>query len=873
MISTTDNKKMFNGSGTTGPFTFDFRFFYNTEIHVVKTSTSGVDTELTENVGYTLSGAGSYSGGSVTISSALASGEKLTIYRDVALVQPVDLRNKGAFFAEIHEDVFDRMTMVGQQLQEQIDRCAKIPITDSTDAAQLVSDIISLSANMDSIEAVLDNSANINIVADNIEAIKDLSDGVEQAQIISDNIEIINVVASDLQGDTSGASDLGYIADGLEPNGTDPFSSITITATNIADIQSVAENMEDVSNFGSVYQGGKESDPTVRNDGTALEVGDMYFNTTVPEMRIYSANGWRSGFSGTTEIDTFSGNGSTTAFTLTSTPSDANNVSIYISGVKQAASTYSISGTTLTFSTAPPSGTGNIEVVSYVPLLGVVSGIDGASAYEIAVADGFVGTESEWLASLKGEQGDTGAKGDKGDKGDTGATGATGAQGIQGIQGVKGDKGDKGDTGSTGATGATGPQGATGATGPAGADGTSITSVTSSKTGKTTTVTIDGDFEDAPYEFNISDGADGEGAGDMLKSTYDTDGDGVVDAAESVPWTGVTGKPTLGTAAAQDTTAFATAAQGTKADSALQPAAIGVSVQGYNANTVVDASYVHTDNNFTSTLKTKLDGIASGADVNVNADWNASSGDAQILNKPALATVATSGSYNDLTNKPPASSGSSLQAVASGTLFNGATVIINADGTVSVVSSSTESATDSQGTAVTFNSASTSYISSCYDSTAGKVVIAYKDGGNSNYGTAVVGTVSGTSISFGSEITFNNGSGDTFSYCCSIGSGKVVIPYKDSGNTYGRAIVKQVGYTKTVTNLTSENFIGFSDAAYTNGQTATIQIVGAVDDAQSGLTAGQSYYVQTNGTLSQTPATPSVFAGTAVAANKIIVKG
>ena len=97
-----------------------------------------------------------------------------------------------------------------------------------------------------------------------------------------------------------------------------------------------------------------------------------------------------------------------------------------------------------------------------------------------------------------------------------------------------------------------------------------------------------------------------------------------------------------------------------------------------DSNFVSDASYVHTDNNFTSALKTKLDGIAAGAEVNVqanwtqadtsaddyiknkptipaaqvNSDWNASSGVAQILNKPNLATVATSGSYNDLSNKP-----------------------------------------------------------------------------------------------------------------------------------------------------------------------------------------------------------------------------
>lgn len=56
---------------------------------------------------------------------------------------------------------------------------------------------------------------------------------------------------------------------------------------------------------------------------------------------------------------------------------------------------------------------------------------------------------------------------------------------------------------------------------------------------------------------------------------------------------------------------------------------------------MADASYVHTDNNFTTTLKNKLDGIAAGAEVNVNPDWNASSGDAQILNKPTAVSAFT----------------------------------------------------------------------------------------------------------------------------------------------------------------------------------------------------------------------------------------
>lgn len=60
-----------------------------------------------------------------------------------------------------------------------------------------------------------------------------------------------------------------------------------------------------------------------------------------------------------------------------------------------------------------------------------------------------------------------------------------------------------------------------------------------------------------------------------------------------------------------------------------------------DSNFVSDASYVHTDNNFTTTLKNKLDGIASGAEVNVQADWNVTTttSDAYIKNKPTIPTL------------------------------------------------------------------------------------------------------------------------------------------------------------------------------------------------------------------------------------------
>jgi hypothetical protein len=103
----------------------------------------------------------------------------------------------------------------------------------------------------------------------------------------------------------------------------------------------------------------------------------------------------------------------------------------------------------------------------------------------------------------------------------------------------------------------------------------------------------------------------------------------------------------------------------------LDSADIGVIVQGYNANTVIDASYVHTDNNYTSTEKSKLAGIAAGAEVNVNADWNAVSGDAQILNKPTLGTAAATASTDYATAAQGTKADSALQPAAIGTTVQG----------------------------------------------------------------------------------------------------------------------------------------------------------------------------------------------------------
>ncbi len=177
-----------------------------------------------------------------------------------------------------------------------------------------------------------------------------------------------------------------------------------------------------------------------------------------------------------------SGNDSTTAYTLDFAPASGAAVDAYINGLRQQHNTFTVVGDLLTFNEPPPAGVDNIEFVVNV-------------------------------------------------------TTAVGTQGPQG---------DPGPQGAPGPAGVAGPAGADGVDG---ADGRGIVSVIrtagTGAAGTTDTYTIT--YTDATTStFFVYNGADGLGSGDMLKSVYDADNDGKVDAAEvadAAPWAGITGKP------------------------------------------------------------------------------------------------------------------------------------------------------------------------------------------------------------------------------------------------------------------------------------------------------------------------------------------
>jgi hypothetical protein len=148
------------------------------------------------------------------------------------------------------------------------------------------------------------------------------------------------------------------------------------------------------------------------------------------------------------------------------------------------------------------------------------------------------------------------------------------------------------------------------------------------------------------------------------------------------------------------------------------------------------------------------------------------------------------------------------------------------------------------GTPVVFNSASTYYTSAVYDPTNNKVVIAYRNIGNSSYGTSVVGTVSGTSISFGAAAVFESAQSNYISATYDSTNNKVVIAYQDSGNSgYGTGIVFTVGSSNNT------SFIGITAEAISSAATGPVNVYGGINAVQTGLTIASDYYVQTDGSI------------------------
>jgi hypothetical protein len=317
----------FVGNGTASTFAFTFKVFQASDLEVVQLNVATtIETILVINSDYTVSlnaDQNSNPGGSITLTAgALASGFNLVITSDIENLQPTDIVNQGGFYPDVIEDALDRATIQIQQLQEAVDRSAKLPITSSADADALVADIVALAndqanidlvaANIGDINTVADDIANVNTVATEIADINTVAANIADVTTTADNIAAIIAApteASNAAASAATATTQAGIATTQAGIATTQAGIATTQAGNAASSASAAAASESSAaasaaaaaasydNFDDRYLGSKSTAPTVDNDGNPLVVGALYYNdgTSVPAdkgMYVYDGAVW-----------------------------------------------------------------------------------------------------------------------------------------------------------------------------------------------------------------------------------------------------------------------------------------------------------------------------------------------------------------------------------------------------------------------------------------------------------------------------------------------------------------------------------------------------------------------------------------------------
>jgi len=317
-VSTTSNKVSFSANGSTTVFAYNFKIFADADLTVIIRSSTGTETTKTLTTHYTVSGAGSSSGGNVTFTSGNtpANGETVVIQRKLTLTQGTDYVANDPFPAESHEDALDRLTFITQQIQEEVDRSIKASVTNTITSTEFT---ISATDRANKIFAF--DSAGDLAVTQEIGTFRGnwaASTAYNQRDLVKDtstnNIFFVNTAhtSSGAQPLTSNANSAKYdlIVDvatatsaqtAAASSASSASSSASTATTKAAEAATSAGTANTHKNdaetaktaaetalttFQGQYHGAASSDPS-----SNLDTGDLYFNPS-SGMKVYTGSAW-----------------------------------------------------------------------------------------------------------------------------------------------------------------------------------------------------------------------------------------------------------------------------------------------------------------------------------------------------------------------------------------------------------------------------------------------------------------------------------------------------------------------------------------------------------------------------------------------------
>ena len=330
-VSSTTTKNSYSGNGSLTVFAYGFKVFDEDDIEVIlRNDATGTETVQTITTNYSVSNVGNASGGNVTFVTAPASGITVVLRRASPLTQTTDYTPNDPFPAESHEDALDKLTFISQQLQEELDRSIKLSRTNTMTSTEFT---VGASARADKILAfdsngelavtqeigtyqgnwsastqyfgrdiVKDTNTNNIFIANTAHT----SSGSQPLTTNTDSAkwDLLVDAAAATTSATAAANSATAAAASATAAAADAVSTAADAVSTAADVVTTGNNVTAAQaaqaaaelaadNFDDTYLGAKSSDPTVDNDGDALNAGDIYFNTTSNVLKIYNGSAWQ----------------------------------------------------------------------------------------------------------------------------------------------------------------------------------------------------------------------------------------------------------------------------------------------------------------------------------------------------------------------------------------------------------------------------------------------------------------------------------------------------------------------------------------------------------------------------------------------------
>ena len=322
-VSSSTTKVSLSANGTQHSFAYTFKIFAAADLEVIVRTSAGTETVQTNNTNYIVTGAGNANGGNVlfkfntgdasnahhdaSTDHRPANGTTVIIRRKLTLTQGTDYVENDPFPAAAHEDALDRLTMVTQQIQEEVDRSIKASTGNTFSGATFT---LSATDRANKIFA-FDSSGNLavtqelgtfrgNFAASTAYAVRDLVKDTS-----TNNIFIVNEAhtSSGSQPLTSNANSAKYTllvdassattsqtaaassATAAASSATAAASSATTATTKASEASTSASNAAtSLATFQGQYHGAASSDPS-----SNLDTGDLYFNTS-SGMKVYNGS-------------------------------------------------------------------------------------------------------------------------------------------------------------------------------------------------------------------------------------------------------------------------------------------------------------------------------------------------------------------------------------------------------------------------------------------------------------------------------------------------------------------------------------------------------------------------------------------------------